>query len=198
MKKAIVIGSGAAGATVARELQGEFEVTVLEAGKELRPFPCSLTMLENLRKSGLFFDEREIQWLFPRMKIRQTSDKMILVNGMGIGGTTTISTGSALRMDRELKKLGIDLDDEFNEILEEIPVSSAHQKHWRRTTCQLFEICEDMGLNPQPTPKMGNYEHCKHCGRCIFGCPVGVKWDSRQFVQDARKKRCKTDYRLPC
>lgn len=191
MKKAIVIGSGAAGATVARELQGEFEVTVLEAGKEFRAFPYSLTMLENLRKSGLFFDEREIRWLFPRMQIRKTSDKMILVNGIGTGGTTTISTGSALRMDRELKKMGIDLDNEFNEIIDEIPVSSAHQKHWKRATRQLFEICVDMDLNPVPTPKMGNYEHCKHCGRCIFGCPLGVKWDSRQFLQDAEKKGAK-------
>lgn len=191
MKKAIVIGSGAAGATVARELQGEFEVTVLEAGKEFRPFPYSLTMLENLRKSGLFLDEREIQWLFPRMQIRKTFDKMIMVNGIGTGGTTTISTGSALRMDQELKKMGIDLDDEFNEIMEEIPVSSAHQKHWNRTTRQLFEICEGIDLNPEPTPKMGNYEHCKHCGRCIFGCPFGVKWDSRQFLKDAEKKGAK-------
>ncbi len=48
-----------------------------------------------------------------------------------------------------------------------------------------------MDLNPQPTPKMGNYEHCKHCGKCIFGCPQGVKWDSRQFLQDAVTKGAK-------
>ncbi|MCJ7680409.1 MAG: GMC family oxidoreductase N-terminal domain-containing protein [Candidatus Aminicenantes bacterium] len=185
MKKAIVIGSGAAGATVARELQGKFDVTVLEAGKPFRPFPYSLTMLESLRKSGLFFDEREIRWLFPTMQIRKTSEKMVLVNGIGTGGTTTISTGNALRMDLDLKKLGIDLSDEFDQIIKEIPVSTAHQKHWKKTTRQLFNTCEEMDLNPQPTPKMGNYEHCKHCGRCIFGCPLGVKWDSRQFLQDA-------------
>ena len=32
---------------------------------------------------------------------------------------------------------------------------------------------------------MGDYERCKSCGRCIFGCPEGVKWDSRQFLQRA-------------
>ena len=32
MPHAIVVGSGAGGATVARELQGAFDVTVLEAG----------------------------------------------------------------------------------------------------------------------------------------------------------------------
>jgi ferredoxin len=185
MKKAIVIGSGAAGATVTKELQGKFEVTVLEAGRPFRSFPYSLTPLANLRKSGLFFDEREIRLLFPAMQIRKTSEKMVLVNGIGTGGTTTISTGNALRMDLDLRKMGINLDDEFNEINNEIRVSTAHQKHWKKVTRQLFETCEEMDLNPQPTSKMGNYENCNHCGRCIFGCPYGVKWDSRQFLQDA-------------
>src|SRR4029453_9608876 len=36
MRTAIVVGSGAGGATVARELQGAFEVTVLEAGRPFR------------------------------------------------------------------------------------------------------------------------------------------------------------------
>lgn len=185
MKKAIVIGSGAAGATAARALQEKFAVTVLEAGQPFRPFNYSLSWLEGLRKSGLFFDEREIRWLFPAMQIRKTDEKMVLVNGIGTGGTTTIATGNALRMDRDLKKIGIDLDDEFKQISGEIPISTAHQKHWKKTTRQLFSICEELDLNPQPTPKMGNYEHCKHCGKCIFGCPQGVKWDSRQFLQDA-------------
>lgn len=191
MKKAIVIGSGAAGATVARELQEKFEVTVLEAGKQFRPFPYSIELLERFRISGLFFDEREIQLLFPAMQIRKTSEKMVLVNGIGTGGTTTISTGNALRMDQDLKKMGIDLDDEFNEIAKEIPVSTAHQKHWKGMTQRLFEICEEMDLNPQPTPKMGNYERCKHCGRCVFGCPLNVKWDSRHFLQEALAKGTK-------
>jgi len=191
LKKAIVIGSGAAGATVARELQEKFEVTVLEAGKQFRPFPYSIELLERFRISGLFFDEREIQLLFPAMQIRKTSEKMVLVNGIGTGGTTTISTGNALRMDQDLKKMGIDLDDEFNEIAKEIPVSTAHQKHWKGMTQRLFEICEEMDLNPQPTPKMGNYERCKHCGRCVFGCPLNVKWDSRHFLQEALAKGTK-------
>lgn len=37
-------------------------------------------------------------------------------------------------------------------------------------------------------PKMGAYEHCRHCGRCQLGCPYGIKWDSRQFLQAAQAK----------
>jgi choline dehydrogenase-like flavoprotein len=32
---------------------------------------------------------------------------------------------------------------------------------------------------------MGEYQRCVHCGRCVFGCPHGVKWDSRQFLKIA-------------
>ena len=99
MKKAIVVGSGAGGATVAKELQGHYEVTVLEAGKEFKPFGMALEGLEKLRRFRLFFDEREIQFVIPAFKIRRATDEMILVNGIGQGGTTTICTRNALRVD---------------------------------------------------------------------------------------------------
>jgi choline dehydrogenase-like flavoprotein len=185
MKKAIVIGSGAGGATAAKELQGKFAVTVLEAGKPFRPFFFNLNLLEKFKKTGLFFDEREIQLLFPTMKIRKTTDKMVLVNGLAVGGTTTISAGNAIRMDRDLQKLGIDLSDEFAQLYREIPITTEHRGKWREATRRMFAICEEMGLNPQPTPKMGNYQKCTGCGRCVFGCPYGIKWDSRQFLNSA-------------
>jgi choline dehydrogenase-like flavoprotein len=84
------------------------------------------------------------------------------------------------------RAVGIDLDPEFAEIFRQIPISTGHQKHWRKHTRQLFQICQAMGLEPVPMPKMGDYERCKSCGRCIFGCPEGVKWDSRQFLKDAK------------
>lgn len=130
MKKAIVVGSGAGGATVAKELQGTFDVTVLEAGKEFRPFSFNLSLMETLRKTRMFFDEREIQLLFPAMKIRKTKDNMVLVNGIGLGGTTTLCTGNAVRMDKDLKALRINLDAEFEELYQEIPISTAHQTHF--------------------------------------------------------------------
>ncbi|PKM86499.1 MAG: choline dehydrogenase, partial [Firmicutes bacterium HGW-Firmicutes-12] len=69
MKRVIVVGSGAGGATAALMLQGKFQVTVLEAGREFKPFSFSLTVLEKLKKTGLFFDERSIQLLFWSMRV---------------------------------------------------------------------------------------------------------------------------------
>jgi choline dehydrogenase-like flavoprotein len=185
MKSAIVVGSGAGGATIAKELQGKFNVTILEEGREFRPFSMNLNFIEKLKRTGLLFDEREIKLIFPTMKIRKTADSMVLVNGIGLGGTTTLTAGNGLRVDDDLKILGIDLDEEFDELRKEIPFYTGHRKKWHKTTRRLFGICEEMGLEPEPLPKMGSAEKCKNCGRCILGCPHGAKWDSRQFLNKA-------------
>ena len=188
MKKAIVVGTGAGGATAAKELQGAYDVTLLEAGRDFQPFATDLSLAEKVKKTGLMFDEREIQLLFPAMKIRKTEDHMVLVNGIGLGGTTTVATGNAVRVDDRLKEFGINLDEEFEELYREIPISTDHQKRWRKTTRRLFDLCGEMGLRPQALPKMGDNQKCTNCGHCVLGCPYGAKWDSRVFVSDALKK----------
>jgi choline dehydrogenase-like flavoprotein len=188
MKRAIVVGTGAGGATAAKELQGTYDVTVLEAGKSFTPFTTEIERLEKWKRTGLFLDERLISILFPAMRIVKTSEKMVLVRGTGTGGTTTLSAGNALRMDQHLREMGIDLDEEFDEIYREIPVSAGHQKQWHRITRQLFETCREMGLSPQATPKLVDFSKCTRCGRCVFGCPQDAKWDSRRYLSIALSK----------
>ncbi len=185
MRRAIVVGTGAGGATAARELQGRFDVTVLEAGKEFVPFGMNLNVMEKLRPTGLLFDPREIRLLFPPMNVGKTAGGMVLVKGIASGGTTTLATGNALRCDGDLKALGIHLDEEFDELYREIPVSVDHRRKWRRSTRRLFDVCSGMGLDPCVTPKMVDYAKCRRCGRCVLGCPGGAKWDSRRFLDDA-------------
>ena len=55
---AIVIGTGAGGAVAAKELQGRYQVTILEAGKDFKPFSQSIPVWSRLRGTGMFFDER--------------------------------------------------------------------------------------------------------------------------------------------
>jgi len=188
MKKVLVIGSGAGGATVAKELQKSFEVTVLEAGRQFRPLKAGLRQIEKIKKAGLLFDEREAGLIFPFMKIRRTSEGMVLVSGNGTGGTTAIATANALRLDQDLQALGIDLSREFEELGREVPITTAHQRKWSKVTRLLFRTFEEMGLNPHPMPKMGFFEDCAGCGRCVLGCPNGVKWDSREFLRSALER----------
>jgi len=185
MKKVIVVGTGAGGATAAKELSGKFDVTILEVGREFHPFGVNLKFLEKARSTGFFFDEREIQFLFPVMKIQKTMEHMSLVKGIGMGGTTTLATGNAVRCDDNLKRLGINLDEEFEELKNVIPITTEHQKIWRRSTRRLFEICKEVGFDPHVTPKMVDYSKCKRCGHCVLGCPEGAKWDTRRFVNAA-------------
>jgi choline dehydrogenase-like flavoprotein len=185
MKRAVVVGGGAAGAAAAKVLQGVFSVTVLERGGEFRPLGVSLRFVEKLKRLGLLVDERLIRMIFPAMRVEKTDREMIHVRGLGTGGTTPLATGNALRLDRDLRAMGIDLDAEFRELMKEIPIHTNHPRRWKPATEQLFSACEAMGLGPKPLPKMSDPMKCVNCGRCVLGCPAGAKWDARNFLREA-------------
>lgn len=184
MKTAIVVGSGAGGATVAKELQGAYQVIVLEEGRPFRRATTDWTSIEMLRRTRLLVDERLLRVAMPAIRIRKTRD-MVLVNAAATGGTTTIATGNGMRLDHGLRSIGIDLDAEFAEIAQEVPITTGHQAQWRPTTRRLFDVVAAIGLAPVPTPKMATSDECRHCGRCVFGCPFGIKWDTRAFLDQA-------------
>ncbi|MBO5598904.1 MAG: GMC family oxidoreductase [Oribacterium sp.] len=184
-KTAIVIGTGAGGAMMAKELQGPYKVTILEAGGSFRPFSFNVNNLAKLRKSGLYFDERMIRMLLPNMLVEKSQD-MVMVRGIGLGGTTTLATGNAVRCDGALKELGIDLDEPFEELYASLPITTEHRQHWSKATEKMFGLFERMGLEPQVTPKLLRHAAgCIECGHCAIGCPVGVKWDTRELVDQA-------------
>ncbi|MBQ3477850.1 MAG: choline dehydrogenase, partial [Clostridia bacterium] len=120
-KTAIVVGTGAGGSMMARELQGRYQVTLLEAGGTFKPFSLPVNRLARLRRTGLFLDERMIQPLLPAMRVAKTPD-MVMVWGRGVGGTTTLATGNAVRYDGALREIGIDLDKEFESLYKELPI----------------------------------------------------------------------------
>lgn len=186
MARAIVVGSGAGGCMAAKELAASgLEVTVLEAGRSFKPFAWNLDKLEPARRAGLFFDERMISMLFPEMRIAKAQDGLVHVVGRAVGGTTTLATGNALRYDRYLAELGIDLDAEFAELEAEVPQTTAHRAGWSDLTERLFAVFEDLGLDPQVTPKfMTDPERCVQCGRCVLGCKTGAKWTADMLITD--------------
>lgn len=188
MKRVIVIGSGAGGAAAARELQGRCQVTVIEAGREFKPFATSLGAPELAKRCGLLFNPREISLLFPAMRVHMTGQGMAVISARGTGGTTTIATANALRQDQHFRELGIDLSQAFSELETSIPVSADHGHLWKHATNRCFATCRTMKLDPFPTPKMGRFENCRSCGRCVLGCQFGVKWDCREFLRDAVAK----------
>ena len=181
-KKVIVIGSGAGGAMAAHMLAKNFEVTILEAGKGFQPFTLPLDKLAMFRKTGLYFDERLIQLLLPSMRIDK-QEEMVMVYGRGVGGTTTLATGNAVRADEGLKKIGIHLDEEFSELYSELPITTDHQRFWSPITKRTFRVMQEMGLEPQPMPKFLRPDNCRLCGHCSIGCPTRAKWDTRELLK---------------
>ena len=157
----------------------------MEAGNAFHPFSLNLKLIEKVKQTGLLFDEKQVQWLFPSMKISKTADNMVLVNGICQGGSTTLSAGNALRQDHSLQALGINLDAEFKELSRDIPVYTNHRPKWRSLTQEAYAICQNMGLQPHPAPKMVRLDLCAGCGRCVLGCSRGAKWDSRIFLDQA-------------
>ncbi len=186
-KKIIVIGTGAGGAAAAEKLSEKHDVTILEAGGKFHPLSLPVDTFAGLRKTGLFLDERMIRTLMPNMVVRK-SDTMIMVNGTGVGGTTTLATGNAVRADGHLKALGLDLDAEFEELCSRVPVTTEHRTYWNTATRELFRTFEGMGLEPQVTPKFLKQARCANCGHCAVGCPAGIKWDTRELIDAAVAK----------
>jgi choline dehydrogenase-like flavoprotein len=184
--KAIVVGTGAGGATAARELaMNGFEVIILEAGKPFKPFRRLLPLVEPSRKIGLLRDERIITHLFPPMNATRSAKDLVLMRGIATGGSTVISCGNMVRAEHGLKEIGLDLTPEFDEIERNIGITEFPKRRWRPTTRKMFEAAEKLGLEPKITPKAVNSAKCISCGLCEAGCSTGARWDSRKFLDDA-------------
>ena len=183
--KAIVVGSGAGGATAARELAlNGHEVTIIEAGRGFRPFTRHLFWAGGLRDMGLLGGERTIDRVFPQMSTLRSSEDLVLVRGITTGGCTSISTGNAVRAENGLKEIGLDLSQEFEEIERLLKPTEIPREKWRPVTQSMFDAAEDLGLGPNPTPKMVDVGKCDCCGLCELGCPRGARWDSRRLFPD--------------
>lgn len=184
--RAIVVGTGAGGATAARELaMNGFEVIILEAGKEFKPFRRLLPLVEPSRKIGLLWNEKIITRLFPPMDVTRSAKDLVLMRGITIGGSTVLSCGNMVRAEHGLKEIGLDLTPEFDEIERNIGITEFPKRRWRPTTRKMFEAAEKLGLEPKITPKAVNSAKCISCGLCEAGCSTGARWDSRKFLDDA-------------
>ena len=164
MKKIVVVGSGAGGATVARELSKKgLTVTLIEKG----PY----TKTENAYKH---YENADVG-----VELLKTSC---------IGGTTLVTAGNAVRTcQKYLNTLGIDLENEFRDIEMELEVSTLPDSHFGKGTRIIMEKAESMGFNTQKMPKFIDPETCKPCGKCALGCSRNSKWTSMEYVKDAKK-----------
>ncbi|MEN6329911.1 MAG: FAD-dependent oxidoreductase [Methanobacteriaceae archaeon] len=187
--RAIVVGTGAGGATAARELQSNgFEVCILESGPPFKPFTRNLSWTKPMRRLGLLGGEKNFRHLFPAMNMQRSSADLVLVRGLTTGGSTVLSCGNLVRTDNGLKEIGLDLDPEFQELEAELHPVPIPNNMWRPLTRKMFQSAQELGLEPQLTPKAVDSQRCTGCGLCELGCRVGARWDSRRFLKEAVHK----------
>ena len=183
--KAIVVGTGAGGATAARELANKgFEVLMLEAGQPFSPLTHRVSWLTPFRGTLLLKDENSIKRIFPHYKTTRSSENLGIFYGVTEGGCTAISCGNMVRAERGLAEIGLDLTREYEEIEYQITINPIPREKWRPLSQKMFDEAEKLGHNPAPTPKAVDLQKCIGCGYCELGCVTGAKWDSRRLYQE--------------
>lgn len=196
--RAIVVGTGAGGATAARQLAlNGFEVVVLEVGEQFKPFTRKLGWATPLRRAGLLGGERTISRIFPALEARRSSRDLVLVRGLAAGGCTAVSCGNMVRADNGLGELGLDLTAEFGELERLVGVATVPRERWRPLSGRMFDEAERLGLSPAPTPKAVDAARCVCCGLCELGCATGARWDSRRFLADVLSRGGTVRYGTP-
>ncbi|BAW31625.1 MAG TPA: GMC family oxidoreductase [Methanothermobacter sp.] len=158
----IVVGSGAGGATLARELaRSDIPVTIIEKG----PFVPS-------KNAFKCYDDSP-----PKVDLLKTSC---------VGGSTLVAAGNAVRvLEDDLKSYGIDVTRELDEIEKELNVKPLPKTHVGKGTQLIIDSAHSLGLPIRRMPKFINPEKCKPCGKCSFGCPRDAKWSAKEFIEDA-------------
>ena len=170
----LVVGSGAAGGTVARELsKNGISVTIIEKGPA--------TKVKNA------YMEYIIQNVGTELS-----------NTVCLGGTTLVTLGNGVKdCADDFKDFGIDLNPEFEEIERELFVSHLPDSHFGDGTKKIMESAESIGFEVEKMPKFIDPNLCKPCGKCALGCPQDAKWTSMTFIEEAEKYGAKVIENTP-
>jgi choline dehydrogenase-like flavoprotein len=171
----IVVGSGAGGATVARELvKRKKQVLVIEGG------PRSADLGDAVASMG-FYDGNHLTYT-----MRRSKEGVGVVRSMLAGGSTIVSCGNGVRcLENELRQLGLDLAADFTEVEAELHVAPIEPRFYSPGTRALMQAGKDIGYTLDPMPKFIDARKCRRCGQCIYGCKYGAKWTSLEYLKEA-------------
>jgi choline dehydrogenase-like flavoprotein len=160
----IVVGSGAGGATVAKELAAKnMAVTLVEKGPRIEEQYAS-KHYSNIKSD---------------VKIMRT---------VCLGGTTLVSAGNGVRcLEEELQQSGVDLKARFEETEKELEVRVLPDSLFGAGTKRIMDAAERLGFDVEKMPKFIEPEKCTSNGLCTSGCPEGAKWSALRFVNEAER-----------
>jgi choline dehydrogenase-like flavoprotein len=169
----LIVGSGAGGGTVAKELaplcREGVRIAVLEWGPKLKEEEYTGREAEMAEK--LYFDNGGFL----------TSDRtMTLAFGRAYGGSTVVYTGTSLPLPEEvLSRWGVpglehaDLRRRSEKYLEENNVHFLEQDKINDNNRLFFEGCRKLGYRVEQFPV--NVKGCQGSSLCNLGCPNSAK-----------------------
>ncbi|WP_407393893.1 GMC family oxidoreductase N-terminal domain-containing protein [Methanobrevibacter sp.] len=158
----VVIGTGAGGGLLARELAKEGrEVTVLEKGPYIKS-----------KDAFNYYD-------------KYSSDVDLLTTTC-IGGATIVAMANMVRaLDEELLDFDVDLTDAYEYVEDLVGVHQLDDSHIGKGTQAFLDAGYKLGLKTLKMPKAIREEDCIQCGKCAFGCFADAKWSGKDFVDEA-------------
>ncbi len=172
MENIIIIGSGVGGATIAKELAGRGKrVRVLEKGPLVKELGSA--------KIVNYYDEN--------VK-RQSKEGTLIHSAFMAGGAGVVSCANGVRvLEKELKQIGVDLDEYFLEVEDELGIMSVPYSHIGPRTEKIMQAAKELNYDIQPMPKFINFDKCVKCGMCVLGCAYGAKWSPLDYIEQAQK-----------
>ena len=158
----IIIGSGAGGAIIARELaKNKIPVTIIEKG----PYIDS-------KDAFNYYDSY--------------NDSVDLLTTTCVGGATIVSMSNMVRaLDSELHEYGVDISSEYGYVEDLVGVHDLEDSHIGKGTQLFLDAGKELGLKTLKMPKAIREKDCIQCGKCAFGCPADAKWSGKDFIDEA-------------
>ena len=175
----LIIGSGAGGATIAKELaENGKKVTIIEKGgfhKLGTPWRALKFYSGGILRPGEFSEE-----------------KTELLRTIMVGGSTMVTLGNGVRaLQNKFNELGVDLEKEFSEAEKELGVMNTPEGFFGPRTRILRDASLKLGYEVKPMPKFIDFNKCRMCGACVTGCKYGAKWTALNPLTKARRAGAK-------
>lgn len=169
-----IIGSGAGGGTLAKELSEKgIKVILLEEGSY------------NLPQDFNFRENKMIPKLFQESGGRNTTDMSVIVtHGKGVGGSTVHNICLSFRPEKAIierwqkeYKVGFNYDDlvpYFEKVEKDLEIKPIREDQINLNNDIFRKGCEKLGLNAK-IPNHNRNSNCAGCGFCELGCKLDSK-----------------------
>ena len=170
----LIVGSGAGGATLAKELaQRKKSVLVVEAGK----------------------NEKKVGGTHRYYDTKKSKEDVIIWQARMAGGSTVVSCGNGVRcLEKELGDFGIDLSKEFIQAEQEMHIAPIAERLLSSGSKAIMQAAKELGYDMKMMPKFIDPKMCRKCGNCTMGCANGAKWTALSYLEDANKNGAETIY----